>query len=56
MMIIQLFLGVVIYLSLLVLVSLFFKGATRLGNEFDENMEVNRIISKLKNETEIKKN
>lgn len=38
------------YLALLVLMCLFFKGATRLANEYDEKMEAERIIKMLEKE------
>ncbi len=47
-MIIKIIIGIVAYLMLLVVFCLFLKGATKLGNEYDEQMENEMLIEKLK--------
>lgn len=39
--------GIIIYIALVVVCCIFFKGATRLGNAYDEKMEAERIIKEL---------
>lgn len=47
MIIIKIFIGVLVYVGLLVLMCIFFKGATKLGNEYDEKMEVEKVLKEL---------
>lgn len=48
-MIIKIIIGVLCYIALLVLFCIFLKGATKLGNEYDEQMEALKRIEELKN-------
>lgn len=43
-MIIKILIGIVIYILLLCIICLFLKGATKLGNEYDESMEAIRFL------------
>ncbi len=41
---------ILIFLALLAFICIFFKGATKLANEYDEKMEAEMIIRKIEEE------
>lgn len=47
-MIIKCIVGIFIYFILLAFICIFLKGATRLGNEYEEQKEAERILERLK--------
>lgn len=48
-MIIKIIIGLLCYIALLVLFCVFLKGATKLGNEYDEQMEALKHIKDMEN-------
>ncbi len=46
-MIIKIIIGIIIYIIFLAFACVFFKGATMLGNEFDEKRKVEEILKKV---------
>lgn len=48
--VLKVIIGLFVYFGLLTLLCLFMKGATKLGNEYDEQMEAERILKQLKEE------
>ncbi len=48
-MIIKIIIGLLCYIALLVLFCVFLKGATKLGNEYDEQMEALKYIKDMEN-------
>lgn len=47
-MIIKIIIGVLCYIAILTLFCIFLKGATKLGNEYDEQMEALKYIKDMK--------
>lgn len=45
-MIIKILLSIIIYFALVILICIFFKGATYLGNRFDEEQLVTRYLKR----------
>lgn len=45
-MVIKILIGIVIYFLIIVLTCIFFKGATQIGNRFDEIQAVNKYLKK----------
>ncbi len=41
-----------VYFALMAFICIFFKGATMLGNEYDERMEAEILLKKLKGEND----
>lgn len=46
-MIIKIIIGIGVYIAFLVFTCIFFKGATELGNNFDEKREVEEIFKRV---------
>lgn len=47
-MIIKIIIGTLIYIFLITIILIFFKGATMVGNKFDEKREVKEILKHFK--------
>lgn len=45
-MVIKIIIGIVVYILILFFICIFFKGATKIGNEFEQRKEAERILKK----------
>ena len=45
-MVIKIIIGIVVYILILFFICIFLKGATKIGNEFEQRKEAERILKK----------